>query len=194
MSGSDKGRPASRSRAKSGRGAKARGKKSGEGEGVDLGSEKLYFKIGEVAEIVGVAPHVLRYWETEFRAIRPQKSRSQQRVYRRRDVETVLKVKHLLYEQKFTIAGARQQLEAGSSEIPLAAPSQAYRARRSLALVQEQVDTLLEIVRSEAALDPVAADPARYVRDRGGAKGLLSRPTEGAGGMLARPDRDAPSH
>src|SRR6187399_2360290 len=71
---------------------------------------KLYYRIGEVSEIVGVQPHVLRYWETEFRSIRPQKSSKGQRVYSRRDVEKLLKVKDLLKNQGFTIAGARKRL------------------------------------------------------------------------------------
>ena len=70
--------------------------------------EKLYFRIGEVASIVGVEPHVLRYWESEFRSIRPQKSAKGQRIYSRRDVETLQKVKELLYAHRFTIAGKRQ--------------------------------------------------------------------------------------
>src|SRR5213082_3077438 len=79
---------------------------------------KLYFRIGEVAGIVGVEPHVLRYWETEFRSIRPQKSAKGQRVYSRRDVETLLKVKELLYAHRFTIAGARRKLREGGLEPP----------------------------------------------------------------------------
>jgi len=71
---------------------------------------KLYFRIGEVAGIVGVEPHVLRYWEREFRSIRPTKSARGQRVYSRRDVENLLRVRELLYTQGFTIAGARKQL------------------------------------------------------------------------------------
>src|SRR5258708_35831133 len=74
---------------------------------------KLYFRIGEVASAVGVETHVLRYWETEFRSIRPQKSSRGQRVYSRRDVETLMKVKELLYQRGFTIAGARKQLRDG---------------------------------------------------------------------------------
>ena len=77
---------------------------------------KLYYRIGEVAELVGVEPHVLRYWESEFPTIRPQKSRSGQRVYSRRDVEKLLRVKDLLYAQRFTIAGARQRLRGPSNE------------------------------------------------------------------------------
>jgi DNA-binding transcriptional MerR regulator len=77
---------------------------------------KLYYRIGEVSEIVGVEPHVLRYWETEFRSIRPQKSRKGQRIYSRRDVDRLLKVKDLLYSHGFTIAGARKRLREGGAE------------------------------------------------------------------------------
>jgi DNA-binding transcriptional MerR regulator len=77
---------------------------------------KLYYRIGEVAEIVGVQPHVLRYWETEFRSIRPQKSTKGQRVYSRRDVEKLLRVKDLLRNQGFTIAGARKKLHDPADE------------------------------------------------------------------------------
>lgn len=73
--------------------------------------DKLYFKIGEVAEIIGVPPYVLRYWETEFEEIVPSKSRTQQRLYRKRDVERILKIKELLYREKFTIEGARKRLK-----------------------------------------------------------------------------------
>lgn len=76
--------------------------------------DKLYFKIGEVCEITGVQPHVLRYWETEFPQLAPEKNRAGQRVYKRRDIELILKIKKLLYEDKFTIAGARKRLAAES--------------------------------------------------------------------------------
>jgi DNA-binding transcriptional MerR regulator len=79
---------------------------------------KLYYRIGEVASLVGVEPHVLRYWETEFRSVRPQKSAKGQRIYSRRDVETLLKVKDLLYAHRFTIAGARRKLREGGVEPP----------------------------------------------------------------------------
>ena len=73
--------------------------------------DKLYFKIGEVSEIVGVDPHVLRYWESEFKMIRPQRASSKQRLYRREDIENLIRVRELLYDQCFTIAGARQALK-----------------------------------------------------------------------------------
>lgn len=78
--------------------------------------DKLYFRIGEVAEIVGVEPHVLRYWETEFRSVRPEKSRRGQRVYSRRDVDTLLRVKELLYGHRYTIAGAKRKLRSDGLE------------------------------------------------------------------------------
>ena len=72
--------------------------------------EKLFFRIGEVCEIAGVEAYVLRFWETEFPFLAPQKSKSGHRVYKKKDVEMVLKIKNLLYERGFTIAGARKQL------------------------------------------------------------------------------------
>jgi len=73
--------------------------------------EKIYFKIGEVCDLVGVQAHVLRYWETEFPMLSPQKNRSGQRSYRRRDVEIALRIKELLYDELFTIAGAKKKLQ-----------------------------------------------------------------------------------
>ena len=75
--------------------------------------EKLYFKIGEVSQLVGVQPHVLRYWEKEVASIRPGKTASNQRRYRRKDVEVFREIRRLLYEEKFTLAGARKRLLAG---------------------------------------------------------------------------------
>jgi DNA-binding transcriptional MerR regulator len=74
--------------------------------------DKLYFKIGEVAKIVGVKPYVLRYWESEFSVIKPGKTRSKHRLYRRKDVETLLRIKDLLHARRFTIEGARRQLKS----------------------------------------------------------------------------------
>jgi len=71
---------------------------------------KLYFKIGEVAKLAGVEPYVLRYWETEFKEISPVKSRTKQRLYRRKDIDTVINIKKLLYQEGFTIDGARKKM------------------------------------------------------------------------------------
>ncbi|PYT05939.1 MAG: MerR family transcriptional regulator [Acidobacteria bacterium] len=86
--------------------------------------EKLFFRIGEVCDLIKVQPHVLRYWETEFPMLAPQKNRAGQRVYRRKDVEMVLRIRDLLYEEKFTIAGAKKRLQdesrGGSARVKLA--------------------------------------------------------------------------
>ena len=76
---------------------------------------KLFFKIGEVCEITDTQPYVLRYWESEFPALAPAKNSSGQRIYRRKDIETVLRIKQLLYDEGFTIAGAKKKLEAEAS-------------------------------------------------------------------------------
>ena len=75
--------------------------------------DKLYFKIGEVARLVGVKPYVLRYWETEFTVLRPTKTRSKHRLYRRKDVEMLLEIRRLLYAERFTIEGAKRRLRDG---------------------------------------------------------------------------------
>ncbi len=76
--------------------------------------DKLYFRIGEVSALLGVEPYVLRYWETEFPSLSPKKSGTGHRLYRRKDVELLLRIKHLLYEKRFTIEGARQLLQSES--------------------------------------------------------------------------------
>lgn len=118
---------------------------------------KLYYRIGEVAEIVGVEPHVLRYWETEFRAIRPQKSRKGQRIYSRRDVEKLLRVKDLLYTHGFTIAGARKRLrEAGQEPSPEIdrVRATASEVRRTLLDLRSEVEAMI------AELDESGGDSA----------------------------------
>lgn len=82
---------------------------------------KLYFKIGEVARLTGVKPYVLRYWETEFSGLGPKKSGTNQRQYRRKDVELVLEIKRLLYEKRFTIEGARKHLGQRNKGLAVAA-------------------------------------------------------------------------
>jgi DNA-binding transcriptional MerR regulator len=87
--------------------------------------EKLFFKIGEVCDITGVQAHVLRYWESEFPMLAPQKNRAGQRTYRKRDVEMVLRIKELLYEDQYTIAGAKKKLSndlRGASKLKVVTP------------------------------------------------------------------------
>jgi DNA-binding transcriptional MerR regulator len=73
--------------------------------------DRVYFRIGEVSSLVGVDPHVLRYWETEFKVIKPRRAKSKQRLYRRKDVENLLRIKALLHDEGYTIAGARKLLK-----------------------------------------------------------------------------------
>ncbi len=115
--------------------------------------QKLYFRIGEVASLVGVEPHVLRYWESEFRSVRPQKSARGQRIYSRRDVDTLLKVKELLYSHRFTIAGAKRKLREGGVEpiveaaaaaaAPARDPSELLAVRARLEVVKAKVHALM---------------------------------------------------
>jgi DNA-binding transcriptional MerR regulator len=104
--------------------------------------DKLFFRIGEAAELLGVKPHVIRYWETEFRSIRPAKSRSGQRVYSRRDLEVLALVRHLLHDKRYTIDGARKVLRERGIEGALGEARQdrevqgmsaAHELRRALA-------------------------------------------------------------
>jgi DNA-binding transcriptional MerR regulator len=90
--------------------------------------EKLFFKIGEVCDIAGVQAHVLRYWETEFPMLQPQKNRAGQRTYRRRDVEMALRIKELLYDEQYTIAGAKKKL-SGELRSPVRENGQSSPAR-----------------------------------------------------------------
>ena len=104
---------------------------------MSFNASKLYYRIGEVCEIVGVESYVLRYWETEFSALSPPKNRSGQRTYRPKDIELLLHIKKLLYVDGFTIAGARKQL-AGGKGIELAEPVATPSRGRSKASKKEK--------------------------------------------------------
>jgi DNA-binding transcriptional MerR regulator len=113
--------------------------------------DKLYFRIGEVARLCSVAPYVLRFWETEFSQLRPNKSGTGQRLYRRRDVEMALRVKRLLYDEGYTIAGARQAIQAetrskrsGQPELPL--PQQQQVVQKTEARLHKVRKELREIM------------------------------------------------
>ena len=78
--------------------------------------DKLYFRVGEVSRIADVPAYVLRFWETEFKSIRPKRTSSGQRLYRKKDIRRILAIKHLLYEKRYTIKGAKQHLKAHSAQ------------------------------------------------------------------------------
>ncbi len=125
-------------------------------------STKLYYKIREVAQIVGVETHVLRYWEKEFPTLVPPKSRSGQRTYRPKDIELLLQIRTLLYEEGFTIAGARKQLgvskhdepRSPSPELRPSSPRQDKSTGRSLPTsklseVREELENILTLLNNE---------------------------------------------
>jgi DNA-binding transcriptional MerR regulator len=106
--------------------------------------DKLYFKIGEVAEITGVKPYVLRYWESEFKMVNPSKSRSRQRLYRKSDVELIFRIKELLYEERYTINGARKKLkEMGYGRI--SQPELQFEKKGSKSELDKVIEELKEI-------------------------------------------------
>ncbi len=113
--------------------------------------EKLFFKIGEVCELTGVQAHVLRYWESEFPMLAPQKNRAGQRTYRKRDVEMALRIKELLYDDQYTIAGAKKRLAGelrGASKLKVVTPemSAAHTAAQSAQASAEPQETPHEII------------------------------------------------
>jgi DNA-binding transcriptional MerR regulator len=112
--------------------------------------DKLYFKIGEVSELLGVEPYVLRYWETEFPILSPKKSGTGHRLYRRKDVELLLRIKHLLYEQRFTIEGARQTLQSEARSPKARRPKQAQQelfATDPLPEIRRELADILEMLK-----------------------------------------------
>jgi DNA-binding transcriptional MerR regulator len=140
--------------------------------------EKLFFRIGEVCELIRVQPHVLRYWETEFPMLAPQKNPAGQRVYRRKDVEMVMRIRELLYDEKFTIAGAKKKLieetrssavkvkaarpeparvedapaqaEAKAVPAPTDATEQTPEARLAIKVLKQNLDDLLTLLNGDA--------------------------------------------
>ncbi len=138
--------------------------------------DKLYFRIGEVARLCSVAPYVLRFWETEFTQLKPNKSGTGQRLYRRRDVEMALRVKRLLYDEGYTIAGARQAIQAesrskrsGQPELPLPQQQQAVQQTEArLHKVRKELREILGMLNT-----PTPQAPARE------RQGLRSAPKPG---------------
>lgn len=117
--------------------------------------DKLYFRIGDVSRLAGVKPYVLRYWESEFPSISPKKSGTGHRLYRRKDVELILEIKHLLYEKRFTIEGARKAIDArgkvASSKVQTAKPAAQAGLFGSAAMdvsrVRQELEEILKLLR-----------------------------------------------
>ncbi|MDD4998642.1 MAG: MerR family transcriptional regulator [Syntrophales bacterium] len=107
--------------------------------------DKSYFRIGEVSRLLGVQPYVIRYWETEFKTVKPIRTRSDQRLYRHKDVEELLMIRKLLYEENFTINGARKQLQKLRDEEPGSTGQD--RREDLLDEIEKGLRTIREIVR-----------------------------------------------
>lgn len=108
--------------------------------------KKAYYSIGDVCELTGLKPHVLRYWETQFSALRPSKNRAGNRVYRPKEVELVNLIKHLLYEQKYTIEGANRKILDMRKEGDLIETRQEALAPELLTGMEEELEALREVL------------------------------------------------
>jgi DNA-binding transcriptional MerR regulator len=106
---------------------------------MDIPDNKRFFRIGEVSRIIGVRPYVLRYWETEFPAIRPKRADSRQRIYQREDIETIREIKKLLYEEKLTVEGARRRLKSSKK-------TQSVSPDNPLKQIKEELKQILKIL------------------------------------------------
>jgi DNA-binding transcriptional MerR regulator len=111
--------------------------------------DKLYFRIGEVSKLLGVEPYVLRFWETEFPGLSPKKSDTGHRLFRRKDVELLLHIKHLLYEKRYTIEGARQSLQEAKTALRTEQPAQqSLFADEPIVRIREELQEVLKILDS----------------------------------------------
>lgn len=127
-------------------------------------SEKLFYKIGEVCQLTDTQPYVLRFWESEFPQLIPQKNNSGQRIYRSADIGLILRIKKLLYEEEFTIAGARKQLEGELSNKARSVAAEGPRAQDRKLLFQEirnELESLLNL------LEPPSSDALAGGEDPG---------------------------
>ena len=113
--------------------------------------DKLYFRIGEAAKLVGVKPYVLRYWESEFSILRPGKTRARHRLYRRKDVETLLEIKRLLHTERYTIEGAKRRLRG--DRLPDAEPTGSEPI--DLAEIRSELQALCRLLEDEPAPTPI---------------------------------------
>ena len=109
-------------------------------------AKKVYYSIGEVCDLTGLKPHVLRYWETQFEVLNPTKNRAGNRVYRSKDIELVLLVKHLLYEQKYTIEGANKRLNSMRKDGELAEERHEVLGPEVLSGIKDELEALRAVL------------------------------------------------
>ncbi len=114
---------------------------------------RLYYSISEVSDMMGVKPHVLRYWETQFKMLHPKKGRGGARMYRRRDVEVLFEIKKLLYEQRFTIAGARRKMlddRSNGEKEQIELPFHKLERDEMVRTIRRDLEQVLDLLRREA--------------------------------------------
>ncbi|MGQ0815570.1 MAG: MerR family transcriptional regulator [Gemmatimonadota bacterium] len=109
-------------------------------------AQKEYYSISEVCDLVGLRPHVLRYWETQFPLLNPSKNRSGNRVYQRKEIKLILFVKHLLYEEKFTVEGAKQKLEQLRKGDELQTETRKVLDKQMVGLLRAEMQHLTELL------------------------------------------------
>jgi len=115
--------------------------------------KKAYYAIGEVCDLTGLKPHVLRYWETQFPELRPTKNRAGNRVYRPKEIQLILLVKNLLYEERFTIEGARKKLQEMRKAGEIEEERRDVLDPELLALFREELESLLEVLQAPSSPD-----------------------------------------
>jgi DNA-binding transcriptional MerR regulator len=118
-----------------------------------LPTGKLYYSISEVSDLVGVKPHVLRYWETQFKMLRPRKGRGGARMYRKRDVEVLFDIRQLLYDQRFTIAGARRKIldDKQDPRDQIELPFTKLDREETIRALKKDMESLLAMLKQDAA-------------------------------------------
>ena len=116
-------------------------------QSADIFGTKPFFKIGEVAKFLGVKPHVLRYWESEFPSLKPRKNPSGQRIYAKADIEAIVEIQNLLYNRRYTISGAKKMLtQPGTTERKTSVPMVEQSVFREFAMLKQQLQELVALV------------------------------------------------
>jgi len=118
-----------------------------------LPTGKLYYSISEVSDLVGVKPHVLRYWETQFKMLRPRKGRGGARMYKKRDIEVLFDIKQLLYDQRFTIAGARRKIldDKHDEKDQIELPFTKFDREETIRALKKDMESLLQMLKQDAS-------------------------------------------
>lgn len=143
--------------------------KTNNGKGATAEVVQEFFSIGEVCELTELKPHVLRYWETQFRFLHPAKNRSGNRVYQRREVEFIMLLKQLLYTEKYTIDGARKKIDEYKKAGDLKAIARAALDSQTIMSIESELNSILDILDGKPVAEPELVDNATVGENDGGA-------------------------